>query len=387
MKYDDYDNSELKYNLMREFGDWDKEEEPKEETLPVSDVWGRVKGWMLAGTGKVTNPDKDDPKACGKFYGVKGCLNLEGHNHTTLDGVNHRGMMFGRKRFRYCDNPRCATCYKHGWATREARRAEARFLKARKRYGKEEHLVVSQPREDECLTETPESEREYRRTKLKNALDSRGIMGGSIAFHPLRYADHEEAEKKGVPFGWRYSPHYHVTGFIKGGYHRCRACSHNNGFDREEWCKKCEGFEGRTRRRYAKDGFIVKIAKNRKKIFKTTERISTFATLRYQLDHCGVPIEEKKYHVITWFGVMSYRALKLTKEDFEEVDFKHNLCPLCQKPLEDLECLDASEYFRLKKEFWVKEFEEPLYDKDGKPRWKIKDRKGHSGSYKRFSYE
>jgi hypothetical protein len=359
----EYDNSELKYNLMREFGDWGKKEVQKEASS--ANVWGRAKGWMLAGTGAVTNSDKDDPKACGKFYGVKGCLRVKEHDITTLDGVNHKGMMFGRKQFRYCNNPRCPTCYKHGWANREARRAQARLLKGERRFGKTEHMIFSQPREDEPLTETPEDERKYRRTKLKKALAARGIMGGSIVFHPLRYASREEAKKRGVPFGWRYSPHYHVTGYIKGGYSRCRACSHNNWFDREK-CKKCEGFEGRIRRQNEKDGFIVKVKGVRKSIW---------GTVRYQLDHCGIPLEKGKYHNITWFGVVSYRALKLTKEDFEEIDFKHNLCPLCQNSLEDLECLDPAEKSRLKEEFWIKEFEEPYLDKDGKPRWKIKDKK------------
>lgn len=86
---------------------------------------------MVAGNGEVTNPNKDDPKACGKFYGIKGCLNIEGHNKTTLDGVNHKGMMYGRKQFRYCNNPRCPTCHDHGWGAREARKAELVFSRVK----------------------------------------------------------------------------------------------------------------------------------------------------------------------------------------------------------------------------------------------------------------
>ena len=124
---------------------------------------------------------------------------------------------------------------------------------------------------------------------------------------------------------------------------------------------------GQTR----KTGFIVKVK---------GERSSIWGTLRYQLDHCGVAIEEKGYHIVTWFGVVSYRALKLTKEDFIEVGFKHKLCPLCQRELVDLHYL-GSDFDRLAKEFWIKEFEEPFLDKDGNPLWKIRDKKKYSGSY------
>ena len=280
--------------------------------------------------------------------------------------------MFGRKQFRYCYDPRCPTCYKHGWANREATRGEVRPKKGEKRFGKMEHLIFSQPRSDEPLTETPEAERKYRQTKLKKALDERGIMGGSIVFHPLRYADRDEAKKKGVPFGWRYSPHYHVAGYIKGGYSRYRGCSHNNYNDRER-CMACEGFDGRIRRANQKDGFIVKV---------TAERSSIWGTVRYQLDHCGVAIEEKGYHNITWFGVVSYRALKLDEGDFQEVGYEHKLCPLCQKELIDLRYL-GSDFDRLVKEFWVKEFEEPYLDKDGNPRWakKIKSSRFSLGCF------
>jgi hypothetical protein len=362
--YQEYDESQKRLDPQR-FNH--KKEKPP---LPTSDVWGHAKGWMLPGSGKVTNPDKDDKKACGKFYGVKGCTNVEGHNFTTLSesgkSINHKGMMFGRKQFRYCNDPRCPICYKHGWANREETRAEVRFKKGEKRFGKMEQIIFSQPREDESLTETPEGEREYRRTKLKRAIAARGIEGGSTVFHPLRFADRQEAKDKGVPFGWRYSPHYHVNGFIKGGFSRCRGCSHNNFYDREEWCMKCQGFEGRKRRAGEKDGWYCKIAVDRKG--RCDARVSIWATLRYQLDHCGIAVEKKGYHNITWFGVVSYRALKVTKEDFEEVGYEHKRCPLCGKELEDLRYL-GSDFDRLAGEFWVIEFEEPFLDKDGNPRW------------------
>ena len=104
--------------------------------------------------------------------------------------------------------------------------------------------------------------------------------------------------------------------------------------------------------------------------------------MRYQLDHCGVAIEEKDYHNITWLGVVSYRALKLDKGDFQEVGYEHKLCPLCQKELIDLRYL-GSYFDRLVNEFWVKEFEKPYLDKDGNPRWakKIKSSRFSLGCF------
>jgi len=333
------------------------------ENQLVESKWGHVEDWLIAGNGEVTNPDKDDPKACGKFYGIKGCLNVEGHNKTTLDGVNHKGMMYGRKQFRYCNNPRCPTCHDHGWGAREARKAEARLLKGKKRFGQIEHITVSPPIKGYDWLRNPEKERIYRRTRLRRILDKHGIMGGLVIFHPARYANARESAEKGVPFGWYFSPHYHIVGFIKNGYSRCRGCKYNNKYDRDR-CRACKGFEGRVRRLNAKHGFIVKVLGERKSIW---------GTVYYQLDHCGVTVENSGYHNVTWFGVVSYCALKLIEDDFVEVGFKHNLCPICQEPLEDLYYL-GSDYYRFAEEFWVKEFEEPFLDKDGKPRWKIKEK-------------
>lgn len=168
---------------------------------------------------------------------------------------------------------------------------------------------------------TPEKERVYRRIKLRRILDSHGISGGLIVFHPARYANAKESVEKGVKMGFYFSPHYHVVGFIKGGYSRCRGCKYNNKYDRDR-CRACEGFEGKVRRLNERDGFIVKVLGERKTIW---------GTVYYQLDHLGVTVENSGYHNVTWFGVVSYRALKLDEEDLKEVDADHSLCPLCQK--------------------------------------------------------
>lgn len=215
---------------------------------------------------------------------------------------------------------------------------------------------------------TPEKERVYRRIKLRRILDSHGISGGLIVFHPARYANAKESVEKGVKMGFYFSPHYHVVGFIKGGYSRCRGCKYNNKYDRDR-CRACEGFEGKVRRLNERDGFIVKVLGERKTIW---------GTVYYQLDHLGVTVENSGYHNVTWFGVVSYRALKLDEEDLKEVDADHSLCPLCQKELQDLRYL-GSDYFRFAKEFWIKEFEEPFLDKDGNPLWAVKEKSAWRG--------
>lgn len=318
---------------------------------------------MVAGNGEVTNPNKDDPKHCGKFYGVKGCLNVEGHDVVTLDGKNHKGMMYGRKRFRYCNNPRCPTCHDHGWGARESRKAEARLLKGKKSFGPIEHVTISPPQEDYDWLRTPEKEHVYRRIKLKRVLDACGIEGGCVIFHPARYANAQEALEKGVEQGWRFSPHYHLLCYLKNRYSRCRGCKYNNKYDRNH-CWACDGLNGRVRRMNEKNGFIVKVH---------GKRITIFGTLLYQLNHCGVTVENSGYHNITWFGVVSYRAMKLEKGDFEEVGREHSECPLCHEPLVALHYL-GFDWARFAKEFWIKEFEEPLYDADGRPLWAEKEK-------------
>jgi len=309
----------------------------------------------------VNNPDKNDPKQCGKFYGVKGCVNVAGHNFVTLDGVNHAGMMFGRKQYRYCNNPRCPTCHDHGWGAREARKPTARLLKAKKRFGKIEHITVSPPKEHYDWLRTPEKERVFRRFKLKKVLDKNGIMGGCVIFHPARYANFWKARMLGIRTGWYFSPHYHIVGFIKGGY-GCRNCKHNNRYNRQR-CWGCKGFEGRKRRINQKNGFYVKVLGERKSIW---------GTVYYQLDHCGVTVENSGYHNITWFGVCSYRALKMEKSDFEEVGYAHDTCPLCGHDLVPLRYM--GDWSRLVNEWYIREFEEPLYDANGMPLWVIKEK-------------
>ena len=36
-----------------------------------------------------------------------------------------------------------------------------------------------------------------------------------MIFHAQRFANPAEAARKGIPAGWRYSPHFHYLGFYR----------------------------------------------------------------------------------------------------------------------------------------------------------------------------
>jgi hypothetical protein len=102
-----------------------------------------------------------------------------------------------------------------------------------------------------------------------------------------------------------------VLGFVGGeGYGRCRCCK---GAD----CYACNGFEGVTRRENKKDGWVVRVLEKRKTVG---------GTCWYQLNHCSIRRGSKKSHAATWFGVCSYRKLKLING--KDVGIHHK-CPIC----------------------------------------------------------
>jgi hypothetical protein len=264
----------------------------------VQNGWGKYGSYELVGKGKVTNPDK-----CGKFRGFWGCNRTELHNKTTLDGKNHKGKAYVKKIFHSCDKPSCPRCFKRGWAVREAGNIESRIKEAEKRFGKAEHIVVGIPPKDYGLSY------EALQSKIAKVLAARKILGGCKIFHAFRYHDADETYV-GEPAHWFWSPHAHILGFVDGGYSRCRHCKKSR-LD----CVKCDGYEGRTRRCYEKDGYIVEVLGKRKSIF---------GTAWYQLNHASVRRGVKRFHVATWFGTCSYRKMKLKKGD----RIPRNTCPI-----------------------------------------------------------
>ena len=180
-------------------------------------------------------------------------------------------------------------------------------------------------------------------------MSNRGVIGGSVIFHGFRYANREEANRKGVAFGWRWSPHFHILGFVGGeGYGRCRTCK---GGD----CYACKGFEGITRRENKKDGWVVKVLDKRKTVG---------GTCWYQLNHSSVRRGTKKSHATTWFGACSYRKLKLINGKGIGI---HHKCPICASELVRIRYLGTfSELLLPRRGEMVSMFAE-----DGEPLWEI----------------
>jgi hypothetical protein len=262
--------------------------------------------YELVGHGEVTNSE------CGVFKKFMGCLNVELHN-----GVRWfypdlpKDAVFVKSVYHSCDKPTCPVCFKYSWAVRQATRMEARLKEAARRFGLVEHIVASVPHNEYGLS------LEALRERAVKILASRGVIGGSMIFHGFRYRNRRMAWKTGLPVGWFWNPHFHVLGFIGGeGYGKCRNCKYQVEKTYEK-CRGCDGFEGVTRREFEKDGYIVVVLGKRKTIG---------GTAWYQLNHSSIKRGVKKSHAATWFGVCSYRKLKLING--KDVGVKHK-CPIC----------------------------------------------------------
>lgn len=303
-------------------------------------VWGEYGVFKLVGHGEVTNPN-----TCGKHVTTKGCLCVGKHNVTVLDGRSFDGKVYYRRHPLYCYKSSCPVCYKHGWAVREAGRIEHRIKESSKRFGLAEHIVLSVPLRDYHLPF------KALRSKAVKVAGKRGVIGGCLIFHGFRYKPCK---------GWYWSPHFHCIGFVLGGYARCRNCK----FLHERNCQdSCDGFHARAWRLFNKDGWYVKVLGKRKTIF---------GTAWYQLHHSSYDSSVKNFHIATWFGVCSYRKLKVTPEKRKE------LCPICQSELVDIRYTGFNrEQFSDEREGFADLVENGVVVWSEKPR---RGRKGKSGS-------
>ena len=294
--------------------------------------------YELVGHGVQTN------SKCGTFNKFMGCLNVEGHNASRWLNPNlKKDSVFVKPVYHSCDKPTCPICMKLGWAVRQASRMEKRLQEASKKLGLPvEHIVVSIPAELYGLS------LEDLRKRAVKIMANRGIVGGSLIFHGFRYANRRESARKGVPFGWRWNPHFHVLGFVGGeGYGQCRSCK---GAD----CYACKGFEGVTRQENKKDGWVVRVLDKRKTVG---------GTCWYQLNHCSIRRGSKKSHAATWFGVCAYRKLKL---DGKDVGIKHK-CSICGCDLVRVRYLgDFSKLYLSRRGEVV-----GMFGDDGEPLWEI----------------
>jgi len=279
-------DAELAFKSRQEFKDADNRfDEPK-------NTFGTYGNFQLVGQGEKTN------EKCGRFFGFKGCDNVDLHNKTDLYGVNYAGKVYMFKVFNSCDKPSCPVCYKKGWAVREAGRIEARLKIASKRLGLIEHIIASVPSRDYGLGI------KALRSKVDAILKKRGVHGVKI-FHAFRYNPRRH---------WYWSPHFHVLGFVLGGY-KCRGCVKD--------CAGCDGFEVRTRECFKTDGYLVKVLPVRKTVG---------GTAWYQLNHASIKKNVKNFHVATWFGLCGYRKLKVTPELMNQF-VRKRVCPICQYEL------------------------------------------------------
>jgi hypothetical protein len=219
---------------------------------------------------------------CGRWVSFSVCKNVEGHNHM------------------WCTSSSCPICFNRGWSVREAHSITGRVDEAGKRgVGRVEHIVVSPSPIDHDLSES------VLREKCRKVLLGRGVIGGCMIFHGFR-----EDKVRGV-LAW--SPHYHVLGYIEGGY-GCRGC------DRKNNCLKgCGGFDDRNYNEgFLKDGYLVKVL---------AERETAYGSAWYQLNHATVRLGVKRFHSVTWFGACSYRKFKAEKVKSE------NVCPACREEM------------------------------------------------------
>jgi hypothetical protein len=323
----------------------------KEYEQFICESWGVCCGFELVGHGKITS------NKCGSFLGFYGCLRVDLHDLTSLDGQNFKGKAYIKKRFHSCDSPECPVCYR-SWAAREAFAIDYRLKEASKKFGVIEHFIISTPREEYGLS--------YERLKANcvKALRSRGVLGSCLVFHPFRYISRDEAHRKGVVFGFRFSPHWHALGFLDGGYSKCRHCTKNvrsyiSGAGKllesrggMFACAGCGGFESLTRRCYEKDHYIVKVQGARKTVG---------GTAFYELQHCGFVRGKSRSRVVCWWGVVSYAKLRLKKRE------RHlDLCPICQNELVRLKYVGNGDPLV---ESWLKEFCDSLVDEHGSVKW------------------
>jgi len=265
----------------------------------VGGAWATYGSHQLVGCGAVTN------SLCGKFRSHFGCLNVAGHAGKVWKGQDCTDKGLFRVVHYHCGKPQCPLCYEV-WCAKQAFLIEARLLEASKRFGLVEHWSASVP--FKLWDADPDVVRKY----ILKALEARGIIGGCLIDHFFRYDNCK---------GWYQSPHKHVLGFLLGGYGRCRNCKDVKCIGKNKEYLLCDGYEALTRRCFESDGVIVKVAED--KFGVKSERISVFETARYLLSHASIRTDVKRPHAYTWFGVCSYRKLKVT------VEKRKLLCAIC----------------------------------------------------------
>lgn len=257
--------------------------------LPVDDKGHE--NYMPVGRGVPSSPD------CARWASFSVCKNVEGHDGVVLGGSDCTGKVVVRHNHLWCKKPSCPICFIRGWSPRVARSIAGRLVEGEKRgFGKVEHIVSS------CCVADRDLPEHVLRARCRKALVDRGVSGSVMIFHAYR----EDRERHVLV----WSPHYHIMGFLKGGY-RCRDC-------RQQFCSKCDGFEGLTRRLNASDGFIVRVLGKRQTVV---------GTAFYQANHASLRLGVRRFHCFTWWGNCSCSKFKAEKLKAEI------LCPVCHNEM------------------------------------------------------
>ena len=239
-------------------------------------------------------------EVCGRWVGLSVCKNVEGHEGKFLGVTDCTNKVVVRHRHLWCHKSSCPVCFIRGWAVRGAGSIKARLAEGCERgFGSVEHIVVSVPPADRDLSES------VLRVKCRKALFDAGVIGGCMIFHGYRIDDERDV------LVW--SPHYHVLGYIEGGYARCREC-----FRKNNCLKGCGGLDDRRWQGFQKHGYYVRVF---------DERETVFGTAHYQLNHATVRIGVKRFHVVTWFGCCGNRKFK------SESVASENVCPVCREEM------------------------------------------------------
>lgn len=217
-----------------------------------------------------------------RFPGL-GAAYLATCGHYKVIGCLEHSPGYGKLVKHNCARAECPVCYRT-WILK-ATEAIVERIEAGRPYAsaKAIHVTVSPPRPSSLEFATKKTYLKLRR-KAQTIAKRAGFYGGCCIFHPYR-------ENKATKL-WRRSPHFHLLGY--------------------GWIKGVATLHERT-------GWIVKNHRIRK---------SVGGTAYYQLSHAGVKVG---HHVVTWFGSLSWKALRLPRSRPTP-----ETCPTCGAPLKPL---------------------------------------------------
>lgn len=237
---------------------------------------------------------------CGKFRGLLVCKNVDGHKDGVVKGSDATGKVVVRLQHFWCKKSSCPVCFISGWSVRRAKYIVARLDEGvRRGFGVIEHVVVSVPKKAYGL---------YFKAFRREALDilvALGVSGGCMIFHGFRVG-----RKRNILV---WSPHFHILGFVRGGYNRCRVC------ERKWNCLSgCGGFDDRAYQSFLRNGYFVKVLGSRQ---------SVYGSAWYQMNHATIKLGVKRFHTVTWFGNCGFRKFKATKS------FSIIPCSVCGEPM------------------------------------------------------